>query len=297
MENIRSLQFKNPSREQFHPDLEEDFPCVTSQVKINEYKDGIVPWHWHEEVELFYIENGVLEYDFPKGKIIFPKGSGGLVNSNLIHKPQSHAPDTIQDLHIFNVSLIGGNPGSRVERKFIAPIVNAPQIEIVSLFPDVPEQTELLNEIRDSFYLRRDAADYEMVLRNTLSKIWCGILALAAPALAVPITADKANNKLKAMMIYIHEHYAERLSVSQIASAAFISDRECFRVFKSYLQSTPVEYLRNYRIQKACHLLLKTSETITSVGLNCGFENNSYFIKTFREKMGCTPKEYRKLAE
>lgn len=297
MENIRSLQFKNPSREQLHPDLEEDFPCVTSRVKINEYKDGIVPWHWHEEVELFYIENGVLEYDFPKGKIIFPKGSGGLVNSNLIHKTKSHAPDTIQYLHIFNVSLIAGNPGSRIEKKFIAPIVNAPQIEIISLFPDVPEHIEILNEIKNSFYLRNDTADYEIILRNALSNIWCGILNISSSALSDQITVDKVNNKLKAMIIYIHEHYSEKLSVKQIASAAFISDRECFRVFQNYLHSTPAEYLRNYRIQKACHLLINTSETVTSVGLNCGFENNSYFIKTFRERIGCTPQEYRKLAE
>lgn len=297
MEHILGLQFKNLSREQLHPNLEEDFPCITSKVKINEYKDGIVPWHWHEEVELFYIEDGILEYNFPKGKIIFPKGSGGFVNSNLIHKTKCHAPNTVQYLHIFHVSLIGGNPGSRIERKFISPVVNAPQVEIVSLSPGIPEQAEILKKLRDSFHLRSDNADYEMILRNTLSEIWCGFLKIITPMLSGQIMVDKVSDKLKAMMIYIHEHYSEKISVSQIASAAFISDRECFRVFQNNLYITPVEYLRNYRIQKACHLLMETSESVTSVGLSCGFGNSSYFIKTFREKMGYTPQEYRKLAE
>lgn len=284
LENTRRLQYKNPSREQFHPDLEEDFPCITSQVKIDEYQDRMVPWHWHEEVELFYIEEGILEYDFPKRSMLFPKGSGGFVNSNLIHKTQSHVPHTVQNLHIFNASLIGGAPGSRIGQKFVAPLITAPQIEIVPFFPDSPVQLELLTMLRESFQLKKEQPDYEIRLRNILSSIWCGIFNLAAPSLSHPAAADKVNDKLKAMIIYIHEHYAGKISVRQIASAAFISDRECFRSFQSYLSVTPAEYVRNYRIQKSCRLLAETSLPVTSVGLSCGFESTSYFIKTFREK-------------
>lgn len=297
MKTTLSLQFKNPSREQFHPNLEDDFPCITSHVKINEYRNGIVPWHWHEEVELFYIEDGILEYNFPNGKLIFSKGSGGFVNSNLIHQTKCHASNTLQYLHIFNTSLIGGSPGSRIERKFIFPVINAPQIDIVPLSPDIPEQAELLKELRASFYLNNDAPDYEITLRNALSKIWYGFFKIIIPFLSSQSVSNKVNDKLKAMIIYIHEHYSEKLSVKQIASAAFISERECFRIFQNYLYITPVEYLKNYRIQKACYLLVKTSESITSVGLSCGFESSSYFIKTFREKIGCTPQSYRKMAE
>ncbi|MCC8023894.1 MAG: helix-turn-helix transcriptional regulator [Clostridium sp.] len=293
MENKHSLQYKNQSREQLHPDLIEDFPYVMSLVEIDKYKEGFVPWHWHEEVELFYIENGVLEYDIPKGKIIFPKGSGGLVNSNVLHMTKPLSKNTIQHLHIFDTSLIGGKSRSRIEKKYIMPIVTASQIEIVPLFPDRSGQMELLEEIRKSFQMAQDEFCYEIKLREMLSKIWCEILGLLRPLIDDKVRIDNTSDKIKVMMIYIHEHYAEKLSVEQIASAAFISDRECFRVFHDYLHLTPMEYLRSYRLQKACHMLSESSESITVIGQACGFGNNSYFGKIFRENIGCTPQKYR----
>lgn len=293
MENIHSLQYKNQSREQLHPDLTDDFPHIMSLVEIDKYKDGFVPWHWHEEVELFYIENGVLEYDIPKGKIVFPKGSGGLVNSNVLHMTKPQSKNTIQHLHIFDTSLIGGKSGSRIEKNYVAPIVSASQIEIVSLLPNISGQMEILEEIKNSFQLTQDESNYEIKLREILSRIWCEILDLTRPLLVNKARIDKTSDKLKVMMIYIHEHYAEKLSVEQIASVAFISERECLRVFRDYLYLTPVEYLRSYRLQKACHMLTESSESITAIGQACGLGNNSYFGKMFRENKGCTPLEYR----
>ena len=42
---------------------------------------------------------------------------------------------------------------------------------------------------------------------------------------------NKNNDKIKLMMAYIHEHYSEKISISELAAAAYLSERECFRVF------------------------------------------------------------------
>lgn len=152
---------------------------------------------------------------------------------------------------------------------------------------------EILEEIKNSFQLTQDESNYEINLREILSRIWCEILDLTRPLLVNKARIDKTSDKLKVMMIYIHEHHAEKLSVEQIASVAFISERECLRVFRDYLYLTPVEYLRSYRLQKACHMLTESSESITAIGQVCGLGNNSYFGKMFRENKGCTPLEYR----
>lgn len=84
------------------------------------------------------MESGSLEYDTPGGKLLFPAGSGGMVNSNVLHmtKAMSRTQENIQLLHIFDVSLLAGEKGSRIEQKYIAPVVTAPQIELIPLFPD-----------------------------------------------------------------------------------------------------------------------------------------------------------------
>lgn len=62
-----------------------DFPYIASYAELDKYEGVTAPWHWHPAVELFYMESGTLEYTTPTGKWVFPAGSGGLVNSNVLH--------------------------------------------------------------------------------------------------------------------------------------------------------------------------------------------------------------------
>lgn len=58
----------------------------------------------------FYMESGSIEYDTPGGKLLLPAGSGGIVNSNVLHmtKAISQKEKNIQLLHIFDVSYLSG---------------------------------------------------------------------------------------------------------------------------------------------------------------------------------------------
>ena len=81
MNHVHGIQYKNNSKEELFPDFGPDFPYTCSYVEFGLCIGGQIPWHWHKEIELFYIEKGTLEYDTPGGKIVFPEGSGGMVNS------------------------------------------------------------------------------------------------------------------------------------------------------------------------------------------------------------------------
>lgn len=89
------------------------------------------------------------------------------------------------------------------------------------------------------------------------------------------------NDKIKLMLIYIHEHYPENLSVKELAAAAYTSERECYRIFREHLHTTPIAYLTAYRIQIACQMLAESKASITEVGTACGMGNSSYFGKVF----------------
>ena len=295
MKNVHSIKFRNGSKEELLPGLTPDFPYIASFVELDKHAGRFVPWHWHKEVELFYITNGVLEYYTPNKKIVFPAGSGGIINSNVLHmtKTQENINNTIQLLHIFDTSFIGGQPGSRIEREYITPFITAPQIEALAFYPDISEHTEILNMIRKSFDLKNTSYAYEITLRSVLSEIWSRLFLLSTPLLKEKGNYDKTNDELKMMMIYIYEHYMEKISIAEIANYAYISERKCFRIFRERLHTTPVEYLKNYRLQMACHMLTRSKETISSIGHACGLGSTSYVGKVFREHFGCSPAEYR----
>ena len=294
VKTIRGIALKQGSHEEILPDFAPEFPYIASRVELDQFISRQTPWHWHKEVELFWMEQGVLEYDTPQGKILFPTGSAGFVNSNVLHT--SKAADGVQPvtayLHLFDPSLIGGHSGSAIDHKYVIPLITDPATELIGLFPDRPEHQPLLDLIRQSFALPEDGFAYEIQLRSALSQIWCE-LAMANPSGRKKDGNARASDKIKMMMSFIHKHCAEKFSVAEIAAAAFISERECYRIFHDCLNMTPLQYTTEYRINKACCMLTQGNETITNICFCCGLGSSSYFGKLFRERFGCSPKQYR----
>ena len=95
------------------------------------------------------------------------------------------------------------------------------------------------------------------------------------------------------MILFMTAHAAEKLSVADIAAAAYCSERECYRCFRSCLHTTPSEYLQNIRLQMASQLLTRTKLAITDIAQQCGLGSSSYFGAQFRQHFGCSPTVYR----
>lgn len=293
MEKIQSIQFHMGTREELLPGFSADFPYIATRAEIGGYAYRFVPWHWHKTVELFYMESGTLEYCIPGKRLVFPPGSGGFVNSNVLHmtRLQHEKSNVIQLLHIFDPSLIAGEHGGRIDQNYVMPVVTSSALDILAFYPDVPAQAEILAMIQNAFSIP-EGNGFELRMRNALSSIWLSVLDQST-ALPNSDRSRKTDDKLKQMMTYIYEHYAEKITISELAASAYLSQRECFRVFQENLHATPCEYLKNYRIQRACQMLAKTTATIAAIGYACGLGSNSHFGKVFRETIGCTPRQYR----
>lgn len=248
-------------------------------------------------MELFYMESGQLKYHTPNETMVFSAGWAGMVNSNVLHitEIQTHKEKNIQLLHIFEPKLLAGDHGCRIEQKYIMPIITSSQIEIIPLSPKVSEQAVVIDLIRRAFFLSEEEFGYEIKIREALSQIWLHLFQICAPILQDKTqSANGTDDKIKRMMVHIHEHYSEKISIPELAEVAFLSERECYRAFQNHLHMTPVEYIKSYRIQRARQMLADTQTPITEIGYACGLGNPSYFGRIFRELTGYTPLEYRR---
>lgn len=295
MKNIQKLEQNQLTKEELLPGFSADFPYIATCAELNCYPAASIPWHWHRTVELFYMERGALEYTTPKGRWVFPAGSGGFVNSNVLHMSQITQPGgkCLQLLHLFEPSFISGEHGNRMDRKYVLPLISAPGVEMIALYPTNPAHGEILKKIRQAFDLSEQEWGHEFRLRQALTQIWMMLFDLAREAMEQK-GSIRSSQQIKPMMVHIHENYDRHISVEELAEAAHISRRACFRLFQENLHMTPVEYIKAYRLQIACQMLAKGTEPVTEVANRCGLGSSSYFGKTFREKFGCTPLEYRR---
>ncbi len=119
----------------------------------------------------------------------------------------------------------------------MSPLMTASHVEIIGLYgPAVP--CTCFEALRQSFRISENDCGYEIRLRSVLSEIWCGLLALTETMEKSPKYNSRSNQKIKIMLAFIHKHCGDKLSVKEIAASAFISERECFRVFRDCLNMT-----------------------------------------------------------
>ena len=93
---------------------------------------------------------------------------------------------------------------------------------------------------------------------------------------------------------YIETNYSYPVTVEDVAAYVGISRSHLFRSFQTYLGKSPKEYLSEYRIKQACHLLKETGLSVSAIAYSVGFENNLYFSKAFKKQKRVSPSEYRK---
>ena len=84
------------------------------------------------------------------------------------------------------------------------------------------------------------------------------------------------------------------LTIADISEAAGFSEVHFRKLFKSYYNISPKQYMQNLRLDRAKKLLESTNDPISKNASNCGFSTIFYFSKLFKDKVGCSPYEYRK---
>lgn len=285
-------------REELITQIKPDFPYLGIRSEHDRYVEHGVTWHWHQEVELFYVESGKIDYMTPHEHVVIEPGTVGFVNANVLHATKAHAdtPNSNLLIHMFRPALLA-EPNSRMYKASIAPLLAATSIELCVVTPEDKGGKKLCDMVKRSFKTyETGAANWEMHLRDEIAEIWLTFSARLADrvqdgSMRMPSAADE---RLKDMMSYVGEHYYEHIGVPDIAEAAFASERECHRTFKSALGVTPSQYLRDYRVQQACRMLVHTTRPLSQIGEQSGLGSPSHFGQVFREALGCTPREYRK---
>lgn len=93
---------------------------------------------------------------------------------------------------------------------------------------------------------------------------------------------------------YVHAHYADTITVEELAAIAMQSRFHFIRSFKAAFGATPYQYVIRLRIEEAKRLLRRTDRSVTDIGLGLGFASVSAFHRAFAKAVGRSPEQYRR---
>lgn len=104
---------------------------------------------------------------------------------------------------------------------------------------------------------------------------------------------SKKITQIKPAVDHIEAHYNDQLTLEDIARSAHLSASRLAHLFKEQMGITVIDYLTSVRINRAKKLLLATDKNCSEVCFEVGYNNQSYFIRTFKESVGLTPLQFR----
>jgi len=99
--------------------------------------------------------------------------------------------------------------------------------------------------------------------------------------------------QIKPAIDYMEASYDQPITLADIAKAAHLSVSRLAHLFKEQMGITIIDYLTEVRIGQAKRLLLTTDKTCTKICFDVGYNNQSYFTRTFKDAAGMTPRKFR----
>lgn len=281
------LRIRNNQMEEVEG-LHNEYPYAFHHVDLER---TAVPWHWHEALEFDYVLQGSVTVSTVGQTQTFQKGEGFFINSDTLTAMVNDG-NCLIDSHLFHPVFLSGHFKSVFETKYLNPVIQNRNLDLLPLRGQTQPQKQLLQKLRQLSQLQ-SSRDMEFQTRNLLSEIWL-LLLDELENTQIKATASRNQDRILTMMAYIQENYAAKLTLEDIAASAAVSTRECLRCFQAAIHQSPMDYLISYRVQAAAKLLETTNLSITEIAMATGWGSSSYFTKMFHRLQGKTPNAHRK---
>lgn len=262
--------------------------------------DVIFNWHWHPEIEFILMEEGTANFQIGTSNYTITAGEALFIPSGQLHAAFPIDQEFFRFYAIvFDQKLVSSFSYDSIQSNYIDSLntdINEQQAVFLS---NHTWQKNIVNSLKIIVHTAdtREKA-YELAIKAQLFNILFEIynhLPQNTKQQSSHTTDTEKLNRLKQVLTFIEEHYQTKIQISTLYEQIQMSEGHFYRFFKSVVQMSPIEYINTLRINKAAKLLKDTDQKIIDISFEVGFDNTSYFIKTFKRQKKCTPSEFRRM--
>lgn len=258
-----------------------EFPLGFYRVD-NSHPNYHMQLHWHVEYEMIHICTGTLTLFLDEETIKCREGDCILIAGSILHG--ATPLHCVYECAVFDArALFSGSCQTALHgiTGFVKMEAGSEENRAALSFFDALQQTE---------------AGRELLIVGALAQC-LGLLQKGRVFQSHPVQSSKKIEHLKKALRLIEREYASTITLPQLAKECGMSPKYFCRFFKEMTKKTPIDYLNHYRVKIACEMLRQKQESITEIAFSCGFNDLSYFIKTFKKYRGVSPKAYQKAGQ
>lgn len=251
------------------------------------YTDQFIPAHWHDAIELIYIQTGTIDMTIGQQSIHLPEGSLVMINSRDIHSLRCTTE---------NRSLLLQVPDDFISRYI--PEWSSLRFEIPQNPASAPEETKVqrIKETMQQMYILSDIAPEGSSLRfasltfDLLFQLYHSFRSFTP----VPPKQQTASlHRLDTILRYIDAHYQESLTLEDLSQVVSLQPEYFCRFFKKTMGMTCFQYISEIRLAHIYQDLKSTDVPLYQLLEQHGFTNYKLFRKVFFQKFDTTPSKLR----
>lgn len=267
-----------------------EFPFELHTVDEN-HPRYVMSYHWHVEYELIRIVKGSLTVTLDEKSFTAKAGDVIFVHSGILH---SGLPENcVYQCIVFDINTF--LKYNSVCAEYMQRIIHQ-EIMVYHHFTEKhPEITAVINGIFESIQEKKPG--YEMNVIGQFYHFFGLVFGNHYYLTAQPKTRRdyKRILQLKQVVEFIGKNYSSPLTLQQLSDSVSMSPKYFCRFFSEMTHQTPMDYLNRQRIEQACYQLSTTDDSITEIAYQNGFNDLSYFIRTFKKYKGITPGKYKRI--
>ena len=249
-------------------------------------------WHYHPEIELVYVNGGSGKRQVGSHISYYTDGDLILIGSNL-----PHCGFTNEQTGNKNETVLQMKPDFLGDSFF-----NAPEMKTINaLFSQakagIAFSGETKKRIGEKIEIMENQSPFERLLTiiATLNELGLSneFKILNAEGFSMEMQMQD-NDRINMVFNYVKDNFQEQITLDEVAVLVSMTVPSFCRYFKKITKKTFTKFVNEYRLVHASKLLAEKPISITEISFESGFNNFSYFNKTFKEFTGKSASQYRK---
>ena len=268
-----------------------DDPFSTYHIE-NAGRSFQIPVHWHDEFEIIYVRSGFLAVSISGESYIGKTGDAFVVSPGNLHLMGSQTGTVDYYTFLFPLKYISFRTDDMLDEKLLEPL-NSGHLMICPRVKDTAK--ELCEQLIEIYEAKKDESVSKITTQiRTKIILLQFILEMWKKGFVIENDTSGRNTVEKEMVSYIQQNFTGKISLREFGEQFHLSEKYISRYFKEHFHITLSQYVTYLRLEHAKQLLQDTDIPVTDVAMQSGYQNVSYFIRSFQKAYAVSPLKYRK---